>query len=282
MSESWPFKVHENEAFMKFIEKLKEKEIVNLKSDKNKSKQIIITDQKTLLDIFINIFLLYATYIEQNINFCTKNQRLVIRGKNINLIVSEASDKAKEILKILITNEDESVFEYAFNALIAVYVGSIQPLEFIYPNTYIVELGKSTHEMDIILGTSSKKCIIIETTRGFTKENENENESYIQHFKKSIFIKWMIEKLYDIECKLCYITLKELKQRSTHKLPEALNEETQDINSNNKLIDKILEHEGENIKIIALGKDVKQDLSINEISNLLKKEFIDEIKNILS
>ena len=207
-------------------------------------------------------------------------------GRNLNLaLTDEVSEKASGILDILITDEADVVYEYSLNALIAVYIGSIKPLDFIYPNTYITELGRDTHEFDIILGTPDKKCAIVETTRGFDKKIDEIDETYTWHFKKALFRKWMLEKLYGIECKLCYITLKNLVRLEadiTIQTDETLSSEIQNIDeSGNLLIATVLEYEQDSVKILELEEYFKNALTMQEIDKVLQEQLIEKLGDVL-
>jgi len=200
----WPFGVHQNDRFLKLVQKLAELKIVELEESGN-SKRLKLLEPNTLLEVFRTVFFLYASPARKTygIGFCKTTNRLIIKGDCIDFaFINPGTDKAKQILSILITKEDDFIYESAFNALISVYPGTLEYLDMIFPNTYITELGKKTHEFDILLGTHDKKCIVVETTRGFDKETDKIDETYTWHFKKALFRKWMIEKIYNVECRL--------------------------------------------------------------------------------
>lgn len=148
MSDTWGFTVHRNERFHRLIPQLSQAGITELLRPSNNTYQLKINDTTSFLEIFKIVFLLYVTPHETHIKM--KNGKIISEGKYINIILIEKiSPKAQEVLDALITAEDDPVYEEAFNALLAVYIGSIMPLEIIYPNTYIIELGRHTHEFDI-------------------------------------------------------------------------------------------------------------------------------------
>jgi len=282
MTGEWPFTVHQNSDFHTLITKLTNLDVVVLETQ-NHAYRLSIKDSATLLEVFRNIFFLYASPNEPT-SFCKKNKMVITRGEYLDFFpLGDTSEKAREILDTMITGEANfGDYENGFNAMIAVYLGSLQALDFIYPNTYIVELGKKTHEFDILLGTQDKKCVIIETTLGFDKEIDGVDESYTWHFKKALFRKWMVEKLYQVECALYYITLKafdRLAVFSTPPIPDTLSENFSNLPvSSNPLIEKLLEHEGDAVQILDLGKHFEKALKIQKIDNILQKELIDKIK----
>jgi hypothetical protein len=282
MSGEWPFTVHQNANFHTLITKLTNLEVIVLETQ-NHACHLSIKDSATLLEVFRNIFFLYASPNEPT-RFCKKNQMVITRGEYFDFFpLGETSEKAREILNTMITGEANFYdYENGFNAMIAVYLGRLQPLDFIYPNTYIVELGKKTHEFDILLGTQNKKCVIIETTLGFNKEIDGVDESYTWHFKKALFRKWMVEKLYQVECVLYYITLKAFNRLagvSTPPIPDTLSENFSNLSeSSNLLIEKLLEHEGDAVQILDLGKHFEKALNIKKIDNILQKELIDKVR----
>lgn len=281
MSDSWPFTVHRNDRFHKLIPQLCKAGIAEMSKHSDKSLQLRLSNMEIFREIFNIVFLLYVTPNDTHIKF--KNGKLVARGQLIDLaLTSDISPTTQQILDVLITKEDDPVYEEAFNALIAVYIGSLKPLEFIFPNTFITELGTRTHEIDIFCGFQYPDCIIVETTRGFSKEHDNIEESYAWHFKKAIFRKWMIEKLYNVKCKLWYITLQGKSEKvALHDvLPDELREEKEIIESSNKLLESVLSHEKESIQIIDLG-EFRNTLSIQEIGELLNTKLFDKIQQLL-
>ncbi len=281
MSDTWRFTVHKNERFDKLIPQLCQVGIAELMKSSNTAYQLQLKDTATFLEIFKIVFLLYVTPNEPHIKL--KTGKVITQGKFVNIALTEdISPKAQEVLNVLITAEDDPVYEEAFNALIAVYIGSLMPLEFIFPNTYIIELGRHTHELDIFCGVQYPECIIVETTRGFTKEFDNIRESYAWHFKKAIFRKWMLEKLYHVKCQLWYITLQGQFQGETSpdELPDELKEEQDVIESTNKLFDAVLDYERDGIHIIDLG-EFHNIFSIQRIESLLHTHLLQKIQELL-
>jgi hypothetical protein len=286
MSGRWPFTVHRDSKFDKLIGQLNQLKIVSFHREGG-AIRLTIEEPTIFLEILRTIFILYATPNENSILFSQERKRLIAKtGRYLNLaLTDEVSEKARTILNLLITDEADVVYEYSFNALIAVYLGSIKPLDFIYPNTYITELGRDTHEFDVILGSPDKKCAIVETTRGFDKKVDEIDETYTWHFKKALFRKWMLEKLYGVECKLCYITLKNLVRLEadiTIDTDETLSSGIQIIDeSYNPLIAKVLEHEQDRVEILELEDSFKNALTIQEIDKVLQEKLIEKLGNAL-
>ena len=163
------------------------------------------------------MFIGFEDFDEKNIAFKFKGKTGL--GININ-----AGGVSKDLIQSMVKGEKERLRkkgEEFFNSLVALYLSSFHYFDFIFPNTYITEF-KNTHEIDIfgsVLSEDGKswKYLMVETTTGAfnelnTLQNDFEysNMSHNWHFKKSIFRKWAIEKLYDIEVGLVYVTLKDL------------------------------------------------------------------------
>lgn len=285
MNERWPFTVHKDDKFDPLLKKLQSLDILDLSSsNEDDTKQIHIKDAEILFEVFRTIFVLYATPNERHISFTKQVKRLTSKGEFLNLsLIDNVSVKANELLATLITKEGDDVYEASFKALLAVYLGSLRPLDFIYPNTYISELGRDTHEIDILLGWQNKECLMIETTRGFDKQTDKIDETYLWYFKKSLFRKWILEKLYSVQCTLSYITLKSLGQqpkRSPNFSGQLLDESQSTLDSPNQLIEKILQHEGETIHLINLEEHFKRSLTIEEIGYRLKEEVLEKLANL--
>lgn len=286
MSGRWPFTVHRDSKFDKLIGQLNQLKIVSFHREGG-AIRLTIAEPTIFLEILRTIFILYATPNENSILFSQDRKRLIAKtGRYLNLaLTDEVSEKARTILNLLITDEADVVYEYSFNALIAVYLGSIKPLDFIYPNTYITELGRDTHEFDVILGSPDKKCAIVETTRGFDKKVDEIDETYTWHFKKALFRKWILEKLYGVECKLCYITLKNLVSLEADIIidtDQTLSSGIQIIDdSYNPLIAKVLEHEQDRVEILELNDYFKNALTIQEIDKVLQEKLIEKLGNAL-
>ncbi len=268
--QNWPFTIHENQLFKKLILKLKDSGVIYLKKN-NSAQQVEISKIDVFHEIFSVVFLQYSTPDITNILLCKETNQILLRGKYSGYTIERISDEALEVLKILITKEDDADYENAFNALLCVCLASIRPCEFIFPNTYVVDLGRDTHEFDVIAGTNEKKCIIIESTRGFDKKVDKIDESYTWHFKKALFRKWMLEKIYNIECKLIYISLKKFLYEASSKLslPKEPEEEANslDESDNNGLISKLLKVEDQSISIIEFSEEILQSLNKENIIN---------------
>jgi len=263
-----PFTVHENTQFVRLIEVLNKISVVSL-SKIGSALKIEFRKIDVFYDVFSIIFLKYATPDIDNILLCKESQQIVLKGKNIGYVLEEISNDTLEVLKILITKEDDADYENAFNSLICVLLGSIKPCKFIFPNTYIIELGRDTHEFDIFACTNEDKYIIVESTRGFDKKLDNIDETYAWHFKKALFRKWMIEKIYNIDCKLIYLSLKAnlFRSSSNLSLSEEFNQEANSLNESqdNALISKLLQVEDKNISIIDFPEDILMSLNKEKI-----------------
>ncbi|OAD22025.1 hypothetical protein THIOM_002191, partial [Candidatus Thiomargarita nelsonii] len=65
----------------------------------------------------------------------------------------------------------------------------------------------------------------------------------------------------------------------TPPIPDTLSENFSNLPvSSNPLIEKLLEHEGDAVQILDLGKHFEKALKIQKIDNILQKELIDKIK----
>ena len=212
-----PFNVHKNNKFKRLIEVLQNQGVIVLKSCSNTGKKIKIKNNHILAELIYFSFLVHSGHLME-----TKEKRLVISsGKGINIYMYPYS--SEKILTELITIKEETFLqkpEQLFNAFLAVYIASNFCFDFIYPNTYIVELGKRTHELDIfgcVINKSKPKYLLIETTLGFFKKEGNEKEitsinkdSHNWHFKKAIMKKWALEKIFDKKIGLVYISIRSL------------------------------------------------------------------------
>jgi len=285
-----PFTAHKSTQFDKLIEILKKTNVISL-TKIDSAHKIKFEKIDVFHEVFSIIFLKYSTPYLNNILLCKANKQIILKGENIEYTpertsndvleflkilmtkvgyaFEEISNDALEVLKILITKEDAANYENAFNSLICVLLGSIKPCKFIYPNTYIIELGKDTHEFDVLACTNENKYIVIESTRGFDKKLDNIDETYTWHFKKALFRKWMVEKIYNIDCKLIYLSLKDNLSVSSSKLPipEGLNQEANSLNESqdNSLISKLLQLENPNISIIDFSEDLLMSLNKEKI-----------------
>ncbi|EDX76473.1 hypothetical protein MC7420_4729 [Coleofasciculus chthonoplastes PCC 7420] len=96
----------------------------------------------------------------------------------------------------------------------------------------------------------------------------------------------MVEKIYSIECKLVYISLKELSSGSSSKpsLPEELNEEATilDESRDNKLISKLLQLEGSNISIIDFNENLLMSLNKEKIINSVYNKIYQKLSDACS
>ena len=279
------FTVHRNTEFDRLIDNLINTGVIDL-GKIDSAYKVEIQKVDVFYEIFSIIFLQYSTPDISNIVLSKETQQIILKGDNIGYILEDISSEALEILTILITKEDDADYENAFNALICVCLGSIKPCKFIFPNTYITELGRDTHEFDVFACTNEDKYIIVESTRGFDKKVDNIDESYTWHFKKAVFRKWMVEKIYSIECKLVYISLKEVLSGSSSKpsLPEELNEEAAilDESRDNELISKLLQVEGNNISIIDFNENTLMSLNKEKIINSVYNEIYKKLSEACS
>ncbi len=93
----------------------------------------------------------------------------------------------------------------------------------------------------------------------------------------------MIEKIYNIECRLCYLTLRELvKSVPEDSLPKELSDDANIPVYLNPLIQKIFEIEGDNLKIIDLGEALNNSLNEKELNVLLTNEIIEKLKKLFT
>jgi hypothetical protein len=260
-------------------------DICRFEKYENGTRKIICKDENTLSQIFQIVFLLYATPNESSIVIDSDKSAVVLKGQFINLcLINKIADKARTVLEILLSKEEDAAYEEAFNSLLCIYIAMITPLKVIYPNTYIVDLGEKSHEIDIIFQTTDNNYFLIETTRGFAKDKEKIDDTYSWHFKKAVFRKWLLEKFYpSVNCKLCYITLQTseivLQTSLENNIPSVLAEElkeTQKINLTQKIIDK---EEG-SILLLSLAK-LAQPLPLSDLGNLLDQELIQKLNNFI-
>jgi hypothetical protein len=276
------FSIHRNDRFRKLIGKLMELGICTFEKHENDAQKIICKDETTLSQIFQIVFLLYATPNEPFISIDSDKSAVILKGQFINFsVINKVSDKAKAILEILLSKEDDATYEEAFNSLLCVYIGMMTPLKVIYPNTYVVDLGDKSHEIDIYFETINNECFMIETTRGFAKDKEKIDDTYSWHFKKAVFRKWLLEKFYpEINCKLCYLTLQTTENLIAKPIPNAVPSvlqeeinETQNVN----LTQKIIEQEQGNILFLSLDR-LTQSLDLAELESLLHEELLEKLR----
>jgi len=221
-----PFRLHRNDRFIKFRKLLEKRGVVKIIDyKKNSSFKKVEFCGKTEFSAFLEtlffsllMFIGFDDFDDKNVVFKFKGRTGI--GININV-----GDISKDLIQNMIGGEKEQLRkkgEEFFNSLIALYLSSFHYFDLIFPNTYITDLDKNTHELDIfgsILSDNEKgrKYIMLETTTGaFNKLSKIEDDfeyskiSHSWHFKKSVFKKWAIEKLYGIEIGLVYVTLKNL------------------------------------------------------------------------
>jgi hypothetical protein len=266
----WPFTIHQDGRFKKLLKKLESLNIIEIMT-KGDSKKITIIERQTLIKIFACIFILYTFPQTQEkplqaISYCKRKGKLISKGGFFNIsYTNKLPNKVCQILDILVTDEGDGAIEHAFNALLSVFIASNFFLNFIFPNTYIVELGRKTHEIDICLGKDPQTCIIFETTRGFNKEADEIDESYSWHLKKALFRKWAIDKLFNTNCILIYITLR-------------WNQSTAGL-----LIEEVLKIEEDTVAIIQLSSIFEDPPTFEEIEKIIEKRLISSIeKEIIS
>lgn len=301
MSKAKPFIVHKNQRFKNLLKKLISLRVVHLLDvEGGDVKQIEILKPHVLIDVFRFVFFLYAnpTHKQHRIDFCRKTVRLIVRGDFCDYaFIEPETDDAKQIIEALVTKESDEIYEECFNALIAIHLASFKYTSLVFPNTYITDLGNDTHEIDVIMKTQNGLYIIVETTRGFNKDVDGVDESYSWHFKKAVFRKWLIEKFFDVECKLFYLTLKsfgrsseksevatelanELSQLDSDNNPEHLDGSDRSL-TGNKLIDVLLEKDP-NIRLLDLGRSLGQSLDADQLANLLQNQLIDKLQSLLN
>ena len=288
MTKFAPFTLHRNTRFERLIRDLEQAQVISLQAHGD-ARQVVISDFEAFQEILRYVFILYATPSKERQITVWGNcqpRRLAMRGLRLNLALTECvSDKTDRILGSFAVGEDEKAYEESFNALIAVYLGSLKPLKCIYPNSCIVELGRGSHEMDVVLLDEEQKCVVVETTLGFDKELDGVDESYSWHFKKAMFRKWLVERVFGVDCKLCYLTLQNLAVQRTvpQDPPKELSKEFQGAGDGAALlIDRIRESEGEDrLKIIEFGIDSAAALTLAEIDIMLQSSLLNQLKAFL-
>ncbi len=281
-----PFKVHPNKRFVRLIKKLDDTGLLRLEQHRD-CHQVVFQDEASFLEVLRYLFILYATpTTEEAVGVCRRSNRIATRGSFLSLAVAECSSGAvEEMLYALASPDRDDVYEQAFNALIAVYLGSLAPLKFVWPNTYITELGRDTHELDIFLRTESGIYVMLETTRGFDKGADGIEDTYTWHFKKAVFRKWLVERVYGIACRLCYLTLGSLGegQADRQALPDVLGYQSGLLSNNgNALIDQIARLEGQDgLLLLELGIDDSQALTMTEIDGVIKDKLLTPLSGII-
>lgn len=281
--------MHQDSNFSKLVSELQERDIVEIDSGEH-AKQIIIKKEEVIEQLLTNIFVLYSTPSDyEAIAVHEESQKIYVQSGDLEIsFVDELDEDVANLLNTLLTGGDKSkVYEYAFNTLVAIYISSMARLEFVYPNTYIVELGNNSHEIDIFLGTCDKECIMVETTRGSDKETDRIDESYAWHFKKALFRKWLVERIYEIDVRLIYITVKGhwLLNQQEQAPPDELEEEfaeTEPTGDRTSLFDMILETENENVCILKLDSILACPDTFENIGVKLRKELIGGLSGYLN
>jgi hypothetical protein len=276
------FTIHQNSRFHKLIKKLIDLGICESEKCDNNAHKLHCKEEDTLSQIFQIVFLLYATPNEPLIAIASDKSAITLKGQFINFsVIDGVSDKAKAVLEILLPKEEDAAYEEAFNSLLCIYIGMMTPLKVIYPNTYVVDLGEKSHEIDIYFETSDNNCFMIETTRGFTKDKDKIDDTYSWHFKKAVFRKWLLEKFYpEINCKLCYLTLQTseilTEQPVENTLPSVLQEEISETKKIN-LTQKIIEQAQGDILFLSLNT-LTQPLAFSNLRKLLEQELIEKLR----
>lgn len=210
-----PFAVHQNSTFPKLINLLeKESVIEQILCNTHNSRKINIKNKDVFYELIYFSILIHDYGVERIKNH--EDCSLLVSG-NTNIGIRLKPELSISILRKLVSSNEEVVAsDGLFNSLMAIYLASEFCFKFLYPNTYIVNLGKKTHEIDI-LGrlfrdeTDSEGIyLLVETTLGFLKqkrENSFLKGGHNDHFKKAIFKKWAIERIFDIKTGLIYITI---------------------------------------------------------------------------
>lgn len=264
--------VASNNTFKKVIKTLESDKIIDVKSNGN-CKQFVITNVIVLDELFLFITILYLTPKEQNI-LPSHNFSLILKGTFASFEIFQPSPLTSTILDRILGTPDKALLmekiEELFNTFLCVYIASYVSLEFLWPNTYIEDLGQNTHELDIIGKKDNGTIIIVETTRGFDKDIEQMTESYSWHFKKAIMKKWAIEKIFQVDCKLIYLSMAERPKVKT-----------QGVWKSDLFSEKLELLEPKRLKVIEMGSHLKNILKINNISKTLNQYLISEIANFI-
>ncbi len=207
--------MHENRRFKKLIELLQRENIVECKDCKF-GKRLHLKGIHVVFELLKTSLLLHTGIynLSENEDFLG----LIIRGKVVNLNLP-TDEKVLKIVYNLVGNLDiplETRSEELFNSFLGVLLASYMCLDLIYPNTYIRELGRNTHELDlfgaVITSNEKVKYMLLETTIGSIKRTVEgelfyDRDSHNWHFKKAIMKKWAIEKIFNVKIKLFYLTV---------------------------------------------------------------------------
>jgi len=250
----------------------KEKIIKLINCNENKGRKTEIKNYEAISE-----FIYFSLLAHSGFDFDNPQKSIVIQGSGIDIRIN--SNKSKSAMEKLISGDKEIFISHSeefLNSLIAIYMASYFCFEFLYPNTYIVNLSKKkkTHELDIIgcviNNENKKRYIMVETTLGyFKKRNKDGNfaydeDSHNMHFKKAIFKKWAIEKIFGIEVGLLYLSIRELST-------------VENGNEKDIFIEKILEKDRA-IKVVSF---FPKSNSIINIKLFSKEEYISNYNNLI-
>jgi len=224
-----PFSVHQNDRFIKLCEYFGSKGLISFVDGNQKGRKMRF--EKEGEDVVLE--LMYFSLLAHG-GFTFDSQKLGIKlpGRGIHICINP--DKSKPYIEDLLSNDREMFANHAeelFNSSIALYLGSLFLFEFLFPNTYIVALGRKTHELDLfgcINHEGERKYLLIETTIGYFKKFTDEGkevydrDSHNWHFKKAIFKKWTLEKIFSVDINLIYVTVRELNSLRDDNLIQTL------------------------------------------------------------
>lgn len=207
-----PFQLHRNKNFEKLVDTLISHGIIKLNGEEcdGNSKKSIPKEEDVIKDLLLISYLLHS-------NFLIRDTGLIIDGENIQFNLTFKS-KALDVINKLVPpdNARTEIKDELINSFLAIIVSSIMCFKAIYPNTYIVELGRNTHEFDIFgigLFDNKKIYMIMETTTGWFsidreyKQLSHRGDTHTWHFKKAVMKKWAIEKIFSIDTFLFYLSL---------------------------------------------------------------------------
>ncbi len=285
---SHPFTVRDiGNRFERLRELLKKERIISINKCENSGIVLSLNKEKSLIELIFFSILLHSGF-----SLNKENKNLEIKGRGIDIHIKSA--ETNSILQSLLHHNEEILLSRAeelFNSLIAIYISSHLNgkgfcFKFLYPNAYIKEIksnSNDTHEIDI-LGCITKNneniYIMIETTSGYFKKEsdrcECEKETHNWHFKKAIFKKWAIEKIFKIKINLIYITIRKLnsiEDENTEKdiFIEKILQEDPSIQ-----IVSWLPHPEANIKLLLFSESNYMDNF-----NLIKEKFLMPIRECI-
>lgn len=208
--QKFPFSVKKRRQFESLWRRLSKQKILSVE-DCERGRKVKIVDRNKFLDLTsASVFLLSS--ISSLKNDMSNLEKFVFLTWNGNV-----KNDIEFVLK-MIPSEEEALYkrvEELFNSLLALSLAEDFCFHFLYPNAYIEELGGNSHELDIVGGYFKGKipyCLLVEITSGkylkrFSRDVEFFPESALLHFKKTVFKKWIIERKFEIQTKLAYITL---------------------------------------------------------------------------